>query len=299
MPLLHHDLGTPVTAPAAGAAGDGAAVRRAAGMTERRADGQPPTTPPVSLGRDRSRRDTSADDELGAEGLDWATQHGITAQCAPEPSPVQVLLREDHQIYLAGLRTLLESEPGFVVVGELDSLASAATLGDGELAAVVIVVRQGLLVGPELEALTDLSARGAAVLVLAESDSERELRQALRAGARGYLSRRMTAWQLLDGIRALAHDEPAFDATTAAHLLRYLTDGAAAMEDPAPVTPLEKLTTRQRAVALLVADGLTNDEVARELHVSQTTVKSHLASVMRRLEVRSRTQLAVLVNRHQ
>ena len=143
-----------------------------------------------------------------------------------------------------------------------------------------------------------LSDLGAAVLVLAESESELELTRALRAGARGYLSRRLTALQLVEGIRALARNEPAFDTILTRHLMRYLT------EEPPKTdargsrgSPLDRLTERQRAVAVLVAEGLSNSEIASRLYVSQGTVKSHLATVMRRLNIRSRTQLAILLNR--
>jgi DNA-binding NarL/FixJ family response regulator len=209
-----------------------------------------------------------------------------------------VLLCEDHQIYLAGLRTLLTSDPGLVLVGETDHTDAACAVVDRESSQVVVVVRQGLLQPPDYEPLHRLCERGAIVLVLAESESERDLESALRAGARGYLSRRLTAWQLLNGIRALARDEPVFDTAVARHLVRYLTDQHAGVpRDVSPLPPLEQLTERQRAVALLVAEGMTNCEIAGRLHVSQATVKSHLATVMHRLGIRSRTQLAILLNR--
>ena len=211
--------------------------------------------------------------------------------------PVSVLLCEDHQIYLAGLCSLLDSDPALTVAGEVDNVEAACSLAEQHLCDVV-VVRQGLLHSPEYEPLRRLSDLGAAVLVLAESESELELTRALRAGARGYLSRRLTAQQLVEGIRALARNEPAFDTIVTRHLMRYLT------EEPPKAdargtrgSPLDRLTERQRAVAVLVAEGLSNSEIAARLYVSQGTVKSHLATVMRRLNIRSRTQLAILLNR--
>lgn len=214
------------------------------------------------------------------------------------PEPVEVLLVEDHQIYLAGLRALLESDPGVTVVGEVGSVESAATCAD-EHPGVVIVIRQGLLRGPDDEPLRQLCRREAQVLVLAESESELELARALRAGVRGYLSRRLTGRQLLDGIRALARNEPAFDSLVAQQLVSYITEPSHSSAAPAGHRMIEQLTQRQRAVALLVAEGLSNDEIAHRLHVSQATVKSHLGTMMRRLDVRSRTQLAILINRRE
>lgn len=227
----------------------------------------------------------------------WREQEQVPREVAPI-EPVTVLLCEDHQIYLAGLSTLLDRDPALTVAAEVDNVEAACSLAE-EHVCDVVVVRQGLLHSPEYEPLRRLSALGAAVLVLAESESELELIRALRAGARGYLSRRLTAGQLVEGIRALSRNEPAFDTIVTRHLVRYLTDEPPRSETPTARrgSPLDRLTERQRAVALLVAEGMTNSEIAARLYVSQGTVKSHLATVMRRLNIRSRTQLAILLNR--
>jgi DNA-binding NarL/FixJ family response regulator len=213
-----------------------------------------------------------------------------------EGEPIRVLLVEDQQIYLAGLRALLEHDPSVAVVGEVTSVELAIAMLERS-PDVVVVARQGLLRSPDDEPLRELCARGAAVLVLAESDSDLDLARALQAGARGYLSCRLTASQLLDGIHALARDEPAFDSRVAQQLVSYVTEQQLRRAAPSSPRPIEQLTQRQRAVALLVAEGLSNEEIAARLFVSQATVKSHLGTMMRRLDVRSRTQLAILVNR--
>ena len=203
-----------------------------------------------------------------------------------------VIICEDHQVYAAGLLALLASDPDLVLLGQVDDVLGAYALVQQNEGAVV-VARQGLLRRQDYEPVRQLCARGALVLVLAESDSEMELTRALRAGAKGYLSRRLAGWQLRDAIHALARDEPAFDAEVARHLARhFLGEQIPASKDS---TPLDQLTRRQRAVALLVARGLSNDEIAAQLGVSITTVKSHLAATMRRLDLRSRTQLAILL----
>lgn len=210
--------------------------------------------------------------------------------------PVQVVLVEDHQIYLAGLRALLRDDAGIEVLGEFDSL-EAACASPGWVSDVIVVVRQGLAIVADYAPLRQLSGRGIAVLVLAESESEPDLVLALRAGARGYLSRRLSAHELRDGIRALGRNEPAFDSLVARQLLKYMVDEPRPQPEPTVHASIDQLTQRQRAVALLVAEGLSNDEIASRLHVSQATVKSHLGAMMRRLDLRSRTQLAILINR--
>lgn len=214
----------------------------------------------------------------------------------PEPEPVRVLLCEDHEIYRVGLRVLIEREPDLVVVGEAVDVASACSLAD-RVHPHIVVLRQGLLQDGDERSVDALFSRDGAVLLLAETESELDLADALRAGVSGYLSRRVAASRLVDGIRALSKNEVVLDPPFARHLVQFLTagqDGSA--EIPTRLGALTQLTERQRAVALLVAEGMTNGEIAAELCVSHATVKSHIGAVSRRLGVRSRTQLALFVN---
>ncbi|MGC5225457.1 LuxR C-terminal-related transcriptional regulator [Micromonospora sp. DT81.3] len=214
----------------------------------------------------------------------------------PGPERVRVLLCEDHEIYRIGLRVLIEREPDLVVVGEVVDIASACSLAD-RVHPHVVVIRQGLLQDVQEQSVGALCRLDRAVLILAETESEFDLAEALRAGARGYLSRRVAAPRLVDGIRALSRDGLALDPTFARHLVQFLTAGPTGpAETPTQLGALTRLTDRQRAVALLVAEGMSNGDIAAQLFVSNATVKSHLTTVLRRLGVRSRTQLAILVN---
>src|SRR4051812_35029319 len=221
----------------------------------------------------------------------------LSADAARAPTTlVRVLLCEDHVVFRLGLRVVLEAQPDMAVVAETAHLFAALAEAD-RMGTQVVVVRQGLVGDATLPVLRDLCDRGTAVLVLAEpgGDAETELVEVLQAGVRGYLPRRSAAQRLVEGVRALARHEAALDEVATDELVRYLTD------PPAPADfgwrVLDQLTERQRDVAELVAQGLSNEEVARRLFVSLATVKSHLTAVMRRLEVRTRTQLAILVNR--
>jgi DNA-binding NarL/FixJ family response regulator len=207
-----------------------------------------------------------------------------------------VLLCEDHEIYRIGLRVLIEREPDLVVVGEVVDVASACSLAD-RVDSQIVVIRQGLLLDAPQESFRALCRRDRAVLILAESDSELDLADALRVGVRGYLSRWVAAPRLIDGLRALSKDELALDPAFARHLVQFLTNGPTGpAEIPPQLTALTQLTERQRAVALLVAEGLTNGEIAARLYVSDATVKSHITAVLRRLGIRSRIQLAIFIN---
>ena len=214
----------------------------------------------------------------------------------PPSSLVRILLCEDQEVFRLGLRVVLEAEPDMAVVAETEHLPGALTATE-DVAVQVVVARQGLVEGATLPLLRDLCRRGTAVLVLAEprEDPGAELVDVLRAGVRGYLPRRACAARLIEAVRALSRHEPAIDSSATSQLVRYLSDPSAPA--PSSAQTLDLLTDRQREVAELVAQGLSNEEIARRLFLSLATVKSHLTASMRRLGVRSRTQLAILVNR--
>ena len=216
----------------------------------------------------------------------------------PPTTLVRVLLCEDQEVFRLGLRVVLEAEPDMAVVAETTHLPGALAAANG-VGTQVAVVRQGLVGGATLPLLRDLCGRGPAVLVLAEhgDEGEADLVDVLQAGVRGYLPRRSAAQRLVEGVRALARHEPALDSTATSELVRYLTCPEA--RDSSGTRALDRLTERQREVAELVAQGLSNEEIAGRLFLSLATVKSHLTASMRRLEVRTRTQLAILVNRDQ
>src|SRR3954464_3387790 len=222
----------------------------------------------------------------------------------PLTTLVRVLLCEDQEVFRLGLRVVLEAQPDMAVVAETAHLPGALAAADG-VGTQVVVVRQGLVGGATLPLLRDLCGRGPAVLVLAEPGAEAEGEggggrgwgrgEALRAGVRVSLPRRSAAQRVVDGVRALARHEPALDSTATGELVRQVTRSAP--RDSAGRRALDRLTDRQREVAELVAQGLSNEEIAGRLFLSLATVKSHLTASMRRLDVRTRTQLAILVNR--
>jgi DNA-binding NarL/FixJ family response regulator len=218
---------------------------------------------------------------------------------ARPPRPlVRVLLCEDQEVFRLGLRVVLEAQPDMAVVAETSHLAEALEMAEGP-GTQVVVVRQELVGCPGLPLLRDLCQRGTGVLVLAEpgKGADSGLMEVLQAGVRGFLPRRSAAQRLVDAVRALARQETALDSAVASQLVSYLTGTAA--QPGAEKRALDRLTERQREVAALVAEGLSNEEIASRLFLSPATVKSHLTAVMRRLDVRTRTQLAILLHRDQ
>jgi DNA-binding NarL/FixJ family response regulator len=218
------------------------------------------------------------------------------ARTPPPTSLVRVLLCEDQEVFRLGLRVVLEAQPDMAVVAETAHLPAAVSAAEA-VGTQVVVVRQGLVGGATLPLLRELCRGGTAVLVLAEPGDEAgsEMVDVLQAGVRGFLPRRSAAQRLVDGVRSLAKNEAALDSTATNQLVHYLT--CPAEQRGSGRHALDGLTDRQREVAELVAQGLSNDEIAARLFLSLATIKSHLTASMRRLEVRTRTQLAILVNR--
>jgi DNA-binding NarL/FixJ family response regulator len=235
-------------------------------------------------------------DVTRAPGL-RSTELPLRPRATRPPRPlVQVRLCDDQEVFRLGLRVVLEAQPDIAVVAETSQLQETVDGTDGP-GTEVVVVRQGLLSGSSLPLLRELCQRGAGVLVLAETAERPDsgMMDVLQAGVRGFLPRRTAACRLVEAVRALARKETALDSAVASQLVRYLTGDAA--QGGCEERALDRLTERQRDVAALVAEGLSNEEIASRLFLSPATVKSHLTAVMRRLDVRTRTQLAILLNR--
>jgi len=192
--------------------------------------------------------------------------------------PITVLIADDHPVVRAGLRALIVTDDGLTVVGD------AATPDDAVRAAREIhpdVVLMDLRFGDAQSGVDATRAlRGVAappaVLILTNYDSDSDILAAVEAGANGYLLKDAPPEDLLAAIRAAAAGESALAPSVAGRLLDRLR------------APATALTSREFDVLRQVADGLSNAEIARALHVSEATVKSHLAHVYTKLDVRSR-----------
>ena len=209
---------------------------------------------------------------------------------------IRVLICDDHPVYRLGLRVLFSQIPDITLIGEARDLVQAWNERRKTRPSVLIVGQN--LVCDAIDRLRRFDDDGVGVVVLAESDDERRLLEALRAGARGYLPRQVSTQGMVDGIRTVFAQGTALEGSAADHLVHPREPTRASPSPNADVFPwLHELTARQREVARLVAEGLSNAEVAARLYVSQATVKSHLTIILKRLNLRDRTQLAILVNR--
>jgi DNA-binding NarL/FixJ family response regulator len=209
--------------------------------------------------------------------------------------PVRVLICDDQEVLRHGLRTVLRRNPGLRVVAEADGVDQALSLAAAIRPDVTLVGLDGQ--GPVLQDLVrQLTAQGIRVVLLGEAGAGSDLVEVLRAGARGYVHTTVSPQRLVECVRAVARGETVLDASVTGELLHRLDDGPRPA-DGGPGSFHNPLTARQQAVAELVAEGLTNAEIAARLEVSRPTVKGHITVALRRLGLRDRTQLAIHVHR--
>jgi DNA-binding NarL/FixJ family response regulator len=209
---------------------------------------------------------------------------------------VRVLVCDDHEVSRQGLCTLLRSAAGLAVVGEAADGAQALDLATSLRPDVTVVALQLQVpaVRDLVRALSDVQTR---VVLLGEAGDGADSVEVLRAGAHGYVHTTVSLKRLVEAVRAVARGETVLDAVVTGELLNRLDRTAAPGEAPEAVRQ-SPLTARQQAVSELVAEGLTNAEIAVRLQVSRATVKGHVTVALRRLGLRDRTQLAIHVNRH-
>jgi len=206
---------------------------------------------------------------------------------------VRVLLADDQALVRAGLRTMLETFPGVSVVAEAADGLEAVTLAQRHRPDVCLFdVRMPKLDG--LEATRRLAGPGVAsplaVVVITTFDLDDYVYGALKAGARGFLLKDAGPELLEQAVRAAAAGDALIAPSVTARLLERF---AALGGGPEPAKLVEPLTEREEEVLLAVATGQTNQEIARTLHVSLSTVKTHVANLMGKLGARNRVELAM------
>jgi DNA-binding NarL/FixJ family response regulator len=207
---------------------------------------------------------------------------------------IRVLLCDDQALVRGGFRMILEAREDIDVVGEAEDGAQALELTWRHRPDVILMdVRMPRLDGVEAtRRLVEAGAEGR-VLILTTFDLDEYVFEALRAGASGFLLKDVQPAQLVEAIRVVARGEALLAPTVTRRLLdRFAHTLPGAPEKPPP--ELASLTEREREVLGLLAGGLSNAELAERLFVSETTVKTHVSSILRKLGLRDRVQAVVL-----
>lgn len=216
---------------------------------------------------------------------------------APAGAPVRVLVVDDDALVRASLRMILGGDPGIEVVGECadggEAVAEALRLRPD---VVLMDVRMPRVDG--LTALRTLQERGstARVVVLTTFDADELVLRALRDGAAGFLLKDTPPAQLVEGVHRVAAGEPILSPTVTAQLIATVTRPGDEDRREDARRRLDLLTPRERDVAVAVARGLSNTEIAAELYLGLATVKTHVGHLFAKLEATNRVQIARLVH---
>ncbi|GHF95665.1 response regulator [Streptomyces thermodiastaticus] len=206
---------------------------------------------------------------------------------------IRVLIADDQQMVREGFGVLLDARPDIEVVGQaVDGLDAVAKVAELTPDVVLMDIRMPQLSGIEATRRITAGTPGTKVLVLTTFDLDEYVYEALRAGASGFLLKDASADRLAEAVRVVA----AGDALLAPGVTRRLIAEFSRM-DNRPRSPLKKrvgeLTERETEVLALIAQGLSNAEIAERLVVAEQTVKSHVSRILTKLGLRDRTQAAV------
>jgi two-component system response regulator DevR len=205
---------------------------------------------------------------------------------------IRVLIVDDHELVRAGLRTLLQAERDVEIVAEAGTGSQALALARRLRPEVIMLdARLPDMAGPDVcrelcEALPEV-----AVGILTTFSEDELVRQCVRAGARGYLLKEIARLDLAASIRALANGESVIDRKVLPHVLAVARQTARSGDEDQP------LRERQRTILRLVADGLSNREIAGQVHLSELTVKSYIEDLLKQLGARNRVHAAILATR--
>ncbi|WP_328911005.1 response regulator transcription factor [Streptomyces sp. NBC_00234] len=206
---------------------------------------------------------------------------------------IRVLIVDDQMMVREGFSVLLNAMPGIEVVGEaVDGRQAVTQVAALRPDVVLMDIRMPELNGIEATREIVAADADAKVLVLTTFDLDEYVYQALRAGASGFLLKDASARQLADGVRVVASGEALLAPTVTRRLITEFSKLAEAPRSPV-LARIGDLTERETEVLVLIAQGLSNAEIASRLVVAESTIKTHVSRILVKLGLRDRTQAAV------
>ncbi|MBW8011521.1 MAG: response regulator transcription factor [Chloroflexi bacterium] len=205
--------------------------------------------------------------------------------------PIRLIIADDHPLFLEGIVQSLSSQPDMSIVGQASNGEEAYEFVAKDLPDVVLLDitmpgQGGIETARKISAAYPIVQ----IIMLTVSEDEDDLMAALKAGARGYILKGVSARELANAVRTVANGETYISALLASNLLVELSHS----DQP---DPLSELTIREKEILELVAEGLTNIEIGERLHLAEKTVKHYMTNVMQKLHVRSRVEAALLVHK--
>jgi DNA-binding NarL/FixJ family response regulator len=209
------------------------------------------------------------------------------------PETLKVLIADDHALFRRGLLMVLEDEPDLEVVGEAGDGAEAVQKANELMPDVVLMdVRMPKNSGIEATAAIKDAMPHVKILMLTISDEEADLYDAIKAGASGYLLKEISIEEVAEAIRSVWAGQSRLSPSMASKLLSEFQAMSRRADEPEEVRA-PRLTDREMEVLGLVAQGLNNRDIAKELFISENTVKNHIRNILEKLHLHSRMEAVV------
>ncbi|MEH1924522.1 response regulator transcription factor [Nostoc sp.] len=213
---------------------------------------------------------------------------------------IRVLIAEDQEIVRRGLKTLLATKPDLQIVGEADNGQRAIQLIESLQAeflppdVVLMDIRMPVMDGVEATRLICEKFPGMKILILTTFDDAKYVAEALRFGAKGYLLKDTPTEELAEAIRSIHKGYTQFGPGI---VEKMIANVAVAETDKQQLPPgMTELTAREREILLMIAKGASNREIAQAIFLSEGTVRNHISNILARLNLRDRTQAAIVAN---
>jgi DNA-binding NarL/FixJ family response regulator len=225
--------------------------------------------------------------------VDEQELEGTDAPAPVSDEPIRVLIVDDHALFRRGLVMVLEQEKDIELVGEAGDGAEAVNIAQDTMPDVVLMdVRMPRRGGIEATSQIKALAPHIKILMLTISDEEADLYDAIKAGASGYLLKEISIEEVANAIRQVYAGQSMISPSMASKLLtEFATMVKKTDEKPAAAQP--RLTEREMEVLRLVAKGRNNRDIAKELFISENTVKNHIRNILEKLHLHSRMQAVV------
>jgi DNA-binding NarL/FixJ family response regulator len=214
--------------------------------------------------------------------------------------PIRVLIADDHALFRRGLASVLDEEQDIELVGQASDGAEAVTRAGEALPDIVLMdIRMPKVSGIEAARAMKEAAPSAKIVMLTISDEEEDLFEAIRSGASGYLLKDIPLDEVADAVRAVYGGQSLINPSMAGKLLtEFATLNRRDQETERPQqVPAPKLTDREMEVLKLVARGMNNRDIAKELFISENTVKNHVRNILEKLQIHSRMEAVMIAVR--
>jgi DNA-binding NarL/FixJ family response regulator len=236
---------------------------------------------------------------LSAEG-ERATMPGGGPARGLRPEPIRVLIADDHALFRRGLEMVLDEETDIELVGQAGDGAEAVKAAGELLPDIVLMdIRMPKISGIEACRAMKEVAPTSKIVILTISDEEEDLFEAIRAGASGYLLKDIPLDEVAEAVRSVHGGQSLINPSMAGKLITEFATLANrdTAEDRTQHVAAPKLTDREMEVLKLVARGMNNRDIAKELFISENTVKNHVRNILEKLQIHSRMEAVMIAVR--